>query len=252
MTALHLRTRARLAALLAAAAPTDPTVCTGWQARHLAAHLHLREHAPLVAAGVVVPALAGRTAAAVDALADRSADPVAYAALVAQVAAPPARLSPFSWAGRVVDVVEHVVHAEDVRRGAGADDPTASDGGPVRDDADRDARLAAWAAEASPDGGPDGGPGTLADAGLGDALWRGVRTTGRLAFRRPGPGVVVVLPDGRRAALRRPAPGRGTVVVRGGVVELQLWLSGRGRVADVTVTGDPADARDVATSLGAP
>lgn len=37
--------------------PDAPTLCAGWTAFHLAAHLHLRESDPVAAAGIAVPAL---------------------------------------------------------------------------------------------------------------------------------------------------------------------------------------------------
>ncbi|WP_129336199.1 TIGR03085 family metal-binding protein [Cellulomonas endophytica] len=209
----HRVTRRALAAALAAAEPDAPTLCEGWQARHLAAHLVLREHAPLTAAGVVVPALAGRTAARVERLAATAQDRAGYRALVDRVAQPPAALSPFAWLGTLVDVTEHVVHTEDVRRGAG----------PV--------------------------PPRVLEPGLTELLWGLLRGPAALALRGARTGVVLVRPDGVRSAVRRPREGHGTVVVHGEVVELLLWLSGRGRAADVRQEGTAADRAALASAM---
>lgn len=114
----HETERDWLVDALRAADPQDPTLCAGWQARHLAAHLVLREH-PAAAVG----ALRGGPAAAVERLAATAQDTTGYAALVDRFAAPPARWSPHAWAGHLVDVVEYFVHTEDVRRGAGGATP---------------------------------------------------------------------------------------------------------------------------------
>jgi uncharacterized protein (TIGR03085 family) len=103
----HVRLRAGLAAALAAASPHDPTLCEGWEARHLAAHVLTRQRSPRIHS----PAFRD--------LADRAQDPEVYADLVARVAAPPPRLSPHAWAGDLMNVTEFFVHAEDVRRGPG-------------------------------------------------------------------------------------------------------------------------------------
>lgn len=45
--------RTVLVGTLNEAGPAAPTLCEGWQTRHLLAHLILRETQPLVAAGVM-------------------------------------------------------------------------------------------------------------------------------------------------------------------------------------------------------
>jgi len=111
----HETERDWLADALRAADPQDPTLCRGWQARHLAAHLVLREQ-PAAAASAV----RGGLAAATERLADTAVDPGGYTALVDRFAAHPPRWSPLAWAGDAVNATEYFVHTEDVRRGAGA------------------------------------------------------------------------------------------------------------------------------------
>ncbi|KQR15914.1 TIGR03085 family metal-binding protein [Cellulomonas sp. Leaf334] len=204
----HEIERAQLAQALLDVTPDAPTLCEGWQARHLAAHVVLRERSPMVSAGIAVPALSDRAEAAITRLADQAATEGAYRDLVARVADRPARWHPASWVGESANVVEFFVHTEDVRRGAG----------PV--------------------------PARELDAGLVEALWSHLprAASGRL---RPVPvGVVLVRDDGIRHHLRAPKADHGTVIVRGDTGELVLYLLGRGAAADVRVEGD---ADDVAT-----
>jgi len=114
----HETERGWLADALRAADPDDPTLCEGWQARHLAAHLVLREHP-----GAASSAVRGGLAAATERLAATAGDQEGYAALVDRFAAPPPRWSPVAWAGDAVNATEYFVHTEDVRRGAGAAEP---------------------------------------------------------------------------------------------------------------------------------
>src|SRR3954466_1236314 len=100
----HQIERAQLAQALLDVPPDAPTLCEGWQARHLAAHVVLRESSPLVGAGIVVPALAGRAERAIQELADQVTGEGAYRDLVARVAAPPAAWHPMSWAGEPVNL----------------------------------------------------------------------------------------------------------------------------------------------------
>ena len=70
----HEIERAQLAQALLDVAPDAPTLCEGWQARHLAAHVVLRERSPMVGAGIAVPALSARAEAAIAKLADQAVD----------------------------------------------------------------------------------------------------------------------------------------------------------------------------------
>lgn len=114
----HETERDWLAEALRAADPHDPTLCAGWQARHLAAHLVVRENPALAATAV-----RGGLGAAIDRLADDATDAAGYAALVDRFAAHPPRWSPLAWAGAAVNTTEYFVHTEDVRRGGGGASP---------------------------------------------------------------------------------------------------------------------------------
>lgn len=118
--------RRELSALLARVGPDAPTLCAGWTARDLAAHLVVRERRPDAALGLVVSALSGWTAAVQGGVAQRHWDD-----LVALVRDGPPIWSPLGMID-VVNAVEFFVHHEDVRRGRGGATPRPQD--PARDD----------------------------------------------------------------------------------------------------------------------
>lgn len=91
--------------------PDAPTLCEGWTARDLLAHLLVREHSPLGAAGIVVPTLAGLTERAMRRTASEDFD-----VLVERFRRP--RLTPAALAAvdARVNPVEFFVHHEDLRR----------------------------------------------------------------------------------------------------------------------------------------
>lgn len=209
----HEIERAQLAQALLDVAPDAPTLCEGWQARHLAAHVVLRERSAVVGAGIAVPALSSRAEAAIARLADQASTEGAYRDLVARVADSPARWHPASWVGESANVVEFFVHTEDVRRGAG----------PV--------------------------PARELDPGLVEALWSHLPRAASGRLRKVGVGVVLVRDDGIRHHLRAPKGDAGTVVVRGDAGEIVLYLLGRGAAADVRVEGQPADVATIEAVL---
>ncbi len=116
MPAVNERARAERAhtcdALLTVG-PAAPTLCEGWTAADLAAHLYIRDNEPGNSFGALIPALAGR-------LADRMAELKAgdYAELVEKVRRGPSRRSLF--AIPAVDAAangsEFLIHGMDVRR----------------------------------------------------------------------------------------------------------------------------------------
>ncbi|MGV8978636.1 MAG: TIGR03085 family metal-binding protein [Cellulomonas sp.] len=209
----HRTARAQLAAVLTDAGPDAPTLCEGWQSRHLAAHMVLREHSPLAGAGIVVPALAAHLERAIDELADTARSEEGYRDLVSRVAAEPAAWSPMSWAGEQVNLVEYFVHTEDVRRGGGPVPPRALDPEHI------------------------------------EALWRSLVSRASMIYRRAPAGIVLVRPDGVRQRVRRAPNGHGTIVIRGAVGELLLHAFGRGAAADVTLEGAADDVEALRSAL---
>ncbi|ACQ80480.1 conserved hypothetical protein [Beutenbergia cavernae DSM 12333] len=193
--------RETLADALLAAGPDAPTLCEGWRTRHLAAHIVLRERRPWTMAGASGGPLADWTERQVQTTGDDAALPDAYAELVGRVAAGPgAILTRLTDGG---NVLEFLVHAEDVLRG-----------------------------ERVPDAP------RLLDDELESRLFRSVSRFGRFTYRRRGVGVIMRVPDGPRAVVVR---GAESVVLTGTPVELALHATGRERAALVDVDG-PADA----------
>lgn len=178
-----------------------PTLCGDWDARHLLAHLFVREHRPLASLGIPVPLLSGLTDKAM-ARAARGE----FRTLVGKVRSP--GLTPFAL--RPVEVLantlEYVVHHEDLRR--------AQDGWEPRtlptDDLD-----AVWRAVRLP----------------GRMLVRpaGVPVT----IRRSDTGAETVLRGGG-------GPGGSGVTVTGPVLEVVMFLYGREEHRDLELDG-PAD-----------
>ncbi|MPV49916.1 maleylpyruvate isomerase family mycothiol-dependent enzyme [Pseudactinotalea sp. HY160] len=101
--------RDALVRALLATDPQTPTLCEGWQARHLAAHLYLRRHRPWAMGQL-------------SSVAERAADPAAYLDVVAEFAAPVPARSPLALLDRsdAANLAEYVIHHEDLRRGEAA------------------------------------------------------------------------------------------------------------------------------------
>lgn len=199
--------RAALASELLRRGPDAPTLCSGWTARDLAAHLVVRERRPDAALGIVLPPLAGHAERVRAGVAERP-----FEELVATFADGPPRLSPFSLPGvdGAVNTGEHFIHCEDLRRAG--EEP----------EAPRDL-----------------------PADVRRALWSGLRGRGRLLYRRSPVGVVLESPEGR-LEVRRPPAGAGRVVLRGEAAELLLHSSGREGAARVEADGAPDDVRALA------
>jgi uncharacterized protein (TIGR03085 family) len=102
-----------LADLLLAVGPDAPTLCEGWTARDLAAHVVMRERRPDAAAGIVIGPLRRHSERVRASLATRP-----YPELVAMVRAAP-WWSPVSnpLADAAANTLEFFIHHEDVRRG---------------------------------------------------------------------------------------------------------------------------------------
>lgn len=166
MTRWDLVERQNLEETLREADPLAPTLCEGWEVRHLVAHLYLRRHQPWRAFDQGEDSVFAT-------LADQARDASGYADLVERFAAPVPPVSPMALAdgplGPVTNVTEYVIHHEDVRRGAG----------PV--------------------------PARSLPAEQNDHLFDAVTRFARLALRRLDVGVVLAVPGGRRRVVKRAA-----------------------------------------------
>jgi len=112
-SSLVAQERRTLAELFLSVGPDAPTLCAGWTARDLVAHLVIREGRPDAAIGIIGGPMAKWTAKVQDAAALQPFDE-----LVATFRSGPPRWSPFSIAKleAAANIVEFAVHIEDVRR----------------------------------------------------------------------------------------------------------------------------------------
>jgi uncharacterized protein (TIGR03085 family) len=192
------RERAELAELLLAVGPDAATLCEGWTTRDLAAHLVVRESRPDASLGIVVPALAGWTDRVMRAEASGS-----YPELVRKVRTGPPTLSFFSLPGMdgLANLIEYVVHHEDVRRA-----------------------QPGWTPRELPDG-------------LADELWGRLGQMGRLMYRRVPVGATLVRTDGPggRHVVRK---GEPMVTLTGSALDLLLRTYGRAAVV-LDIAGTP-------------
>jgi uncharacterized protein (TIGR03085 family) len=163
--------RAALCDLFDELGPNEPTLCTGWQTRDLAAHLVIRERRPDAAPGILLEPLAGYTKRVQDSYARRP-----WRELVDLVRGGPA---PW-WPTRIpaldnaVNSIEFFVHHEDVRRGQEGWTPR-------KPDQERDA-----------------------------AVWAGLRRMSWLTLRRAPVGLVLRRTDGDEIVVKR-GPNTATV-----------------------------------------
>ena len=191
-----------LAATFRAVDPDGPTLDEGWTVRHVLAHLVQREQSQRDILGDLVARRPPGEEPALSRVVGEARTPEGYAALVTRFLAGPSRWSPLRWAGDRANLLEYVVHHEDVRRG----------------------------------GLGDVAPRELPSGQL-DALWAQLPFVGRLKFRAAPVGVTLEWPDHQVRVVKRAEPG---VVLRGQPVELALYLTGRRAAAQVGVLGDPA------------
>ena len=213
MTTPVSQERRRFADELIAAGPDAATLCEGWDARDLAAHVVLRERRPDAAIGVIASFLSGYTQKVQDKIAARD-----YAALVDTL-----RSGPPAWSPTRIDRIdvlanttELFVHHEDVRR--------AADGWEPRDlDADLVADLAV-----------------------------SLRRSAKLFARRAEVGLVLEPDDGSEPIVaKKPGDDGRSVTVRGPIGELVLYMFGRGDHARLEYDGSPdAQATLAATPFG--
>lgn len=202
--------RAGLVADLERTGPDAPTLCTGWDAAHLAAHLVLRERRPDAALGVLARPLSGHTERVQESYARRP-----WGELLGLLAAGPPALSPMRlpYVHGAANTVEMFVHHEDLRR--------AQDG---------------WVPRAL-------------DPALDEALWSAVRRQAPLLLRRVDVGVVLRRETGRETGEETVGRrGDPSVVVTGAPGELVLLVYGRKGHARVSVDGDPEAVRRLAAA----
>jgi uncharacterized protein (TIGR03085 family) len=192
--------RHSLVQTLRATDPEAPTLCVGWDTRHLLAHLVQRENDLAASIGDAVVRREPGQEKYLGRLVDSARSPDGYEALVQRFLMGPPQWSPMRWAGDSLNLVEYVIHHEDVRRGAGSPPPRVLP--------------------------PD----------LLEAIWSRLRLFGRLSYRKSPVGVALALPDGRRHPVRL---GNETVVLTGEPVELALYVSGRRSAAAVELSGPP-------------
>lgn len=157
MTSPARTERSELCDVLTEVGPDAPTLCEGWRAADLTAHLVVRERRPDAAAGAVIKPLAPR----LDRIQRGYAD-LPWARLVDLVRTGPPRWSPFAIPAvdGAANTVEYFVHHEDVRRAQPGWEPR----------------------ELSTD--------------QQETLWRRLRSTARLLLRRAPVGVALRRPDG--------------------------------------------------------
>ncbi|MEU9402092.1 TIGR03085 family metal-binding protein [Streptomyces sp. NPDC048242] len=167
MSTFAKRERLLFADLLETAGPEAPTLCEGWTARDLAAHVVVRERRPDAVAGQFVKQLAPRLDRVME---DYAAKP--YSELIQLIRTGPPKLSPFSvkQVDEASNTVEFFIHAEDVRRAQ-----------------------------------PDWSPREL-DPVFQDALWSRLERAARLAGRKAPTGLVLRRPDGQTVVAHKGAP----------------------------------------------
>jgi len=193
--------REALCDALDAVHPSAPTLCDGWTAHHLAAHVWLRENRVWTGVGA-------RVLNRPEQLDQRMAEVMTqrpYADLVAAIRRGPGGLSPFRLPGMeaAANTLEFLVHCEDVRRGSGNNTPRPT------------------------------------DLALEQLCWSRLPTLARF-FLRGCPVAVWLERDVPPGEPVRIGKGPDIVTLSGAASELLLYLFGRRRAANVEVIGEPA------------
>lgn len=113
MSTAATRERVEFADSLLEVGPDAPTLCEGWSARDLAAHVVLRERRPDAAGGVLISALGRYTDRVQRSIAARP-----WPDLVETVRSGPPKWSPtrLDAVDRLANTIEFFVHHEDIRR----------------------------------------------------------------------------------------------------------------------------------------
>jgi uncharacterized protein (TIGR03085 family) len=120
--------RAALVETMRSVGPDAPTLCEGWTARDLAAHLVIRERRPDAAVGILVPALTSYT----DKVQKQVAESNDWTELLDKIASGPPVFSPFKVLDPLVNLNEMFIHHEDVRRAQPGWQPRALDAKTVK------------------------------------------------------------------------------------------------------------------------
>jgi uncharacterized protein (TIGR03085 family) len=197
------RERHRLADELLAVGPDAPTLCAGWTARDLAAHIVVRDRRPDSAPGLIVKAAAGHTERV-----RRNEAGNEHRTIVARLRSgppiwSPVRLDPVD---RAVNTIEFFVHLEDVRRAQ-----------------------------------PDWEPRRL-DDDLANDLHAALGRSAKMLARKAPAGLTLAPDDGRASIVAKRAEGGVPMVtVSGPIGELVLFIYGRQAHAIVGLVG-PDDA----------
>lgn len=192
--------RAALVATLRDSDPGAPTLCAGWDVRRMLAHLVQREHSPLnQLQDVLAKPLPGHEPR-LGAVVFGAETAAGYQALITRFAAGTGPLNPMTWFGDSVQLIEYVIHHEDIRRGTGDAEPR------------------------------------LIPAGLGDAIWRRLPLMAKMMFRSAPVGVGIQVPGGEIVTVHK---GQDAVVLTGDPVEIALYVMGRRSAAHVELGGSP-------------
>ena len=192
--------RTAFAQTLSTTDPDAPTLCEGWSAADLVAHVVTRERRLDADLSLLIRTDALRRWT--DRVRDRERDRRSYPELVRKLARPswPLRVLPF--VDDLVNDVELAVHHEDVRRGGSSWEPRTID--------------------------PE----------LEARLWRKLVRFAPLAFRGDRSlRIELASPDGLHVTIHAGADGP-TVRLSGPTIELLLYAYGRRGVARVEVAGD--------------
>lgn len=200
VTYLAAAERTALCDLALELGPDAPTLCGDWDVRDLIAHLVLRDGS-LSAVGIVVPPLSGLTDRGMAKL-ERQHD---FETLVKRLRKGPPLHSPFRLkpVDRLLNAMEYYVHHEDIRRAQPGWEPRAL---PPR---------------------------------VQDAIWRGVKTSGRGLLRNAKVGVVGSRSDQAETAVLK--PGSRSVTLHGTPEELAMFVYGRKDQARVELRGTDED-----------
>jgi len=180
--------------------PDAPTLCEDWNVRRLLAHLIQREHDPVAR---IVDSVARKPPGqepGLNKLTSQASTWEGYDALIDRFSQGAPRWSPMSWAADKFNLVEYLIHHEDIRRAG--EEPAE--------------------------------PRDLPEAEQ-DAVWQQLGLLAKLRLRKSPVGVRLATPKGKSRVTKA---GDG-VTLTGEPVELALWLSGRHGPAQVAVTGSP-------------